>query len=84
VEEAGSQLAVRRRSMSSDETRQILRTFGVAVTAYEDAVRSKSSVEEIRESEANVRRRLREVTTLIERLSGEAPPTGRSEAASEK
>jgi hypothetical protein len=54
--------------MPSDETRRLLRTFGVAVTAYEDAVRNKSSMEEIREAEAEARARLQEVTALIDRL----------------
>lgn len=54
--------------MPSDETRRLLRTFGVAVTAYEDAVRNKSSTEEILDAEAEARARLQEVTALIDRL----------------
>ena len=55
--------------MPSDETRRLLRTFGVAVTAYEDAVRNNSSLGEIRKSEVEARARLQEVTALIDRLS---------------
>lgn len=54
--------------MPSDETRRLLRTFGVAVTAYEDAVLNKTSTNEILEAEAEVRARLQEVTALIDRL----------------
>jgi hypothetical protein len=54
--------------MPSDDTRRLLKTFGVAVTAYEDAVRNKSSMEQILEAEAEARARLQEVTALIDRL----------------
>jgi hypothetical protein len=54
--------------MPSDDTRRLLRTFGVAVTAYEDAVLNKSSIPEILEAEAEARARLQEVTALIGRL----------------
>ena len=54
--------------MPSDETRRLLRTFGVAVTAYEDAVLNRSSLEEMRKSEGEARARLQEVTALIDRL----------------
>ena len=58
--------------MPSDETRRLLKTLGVAVTAYEDAVRGKSAMEAIVRSEAEARARLEEVTALIERLRAEA------------
>ncbi len=61
--------------MPSDETRRLLRVFGVAVTAYEDAVQNRSSLEEIRESEREVRARLEEVTALIDRLRQGATPS---------
>jgi len=54
--------------MPSDDTRRLLKIFGVAVTEYEDAIHNKSSVEEVRKSEAEVRTRLQEVTALIDRL----------------
>ncbi len=54
--------------MPTDETRRLLRVFGVAVTAYEDAVGEGVSAEELQKAEAEVRTRLEEITTLIERL----------------
>jgi hypothetical protein len=54
--------------MPTDETRRLLKVFGVAVTAFEDAVDKKASAEELRKAEAEARTRLEEVTTLIERL----------------
>jgi hypothetical protein len=59
--------------MPSDETRRLLRTFGVAVTAFEDAVENRSSIEELRRAEREVRARLEEVTALIDRLRGNIP-----------
>ncbi|HEY7558822.1 MAG TPA: hypothetical protein VIH18_28875 [Candidatus Binatia bacterium] len=55
--------------MPTDETRRLLKVFGVAVTAYEDAVDKGAPPEEVRKAEAEVRSRLEEVTGLIERLS---------------
>ena len=55
--------------MPTDETRRVLKVFGVAVTAYEDAVDKGASPEEVRKADAEVRMRLEEVTALIERLS---------------
>jgi hypothetical protein len=54
--------------MPTDETRRLLKVFGVAVTAFEDAVDKEASSEERRKAEAEVRTRLEEVTALIERL----------------
>lgn len=54
--------------MPTDETRRVLKVFGVAVTAYEDAVDKGASPEELRKAETEVRSRLEEVTALIERL----------------
>jgi hypothetical protein len=54
--------------MPTDETRRLLKVFGVAVTAFEDAVDKDVSPEERRKAEAEVRTRLEEVTALIERL----------------
>jgi hypothetical protein len=54
--------------MPTDETRRVLKVFGVAVTAYEDAVDKEASPEEVRKAESEVRTRLEEVTALIERL----------------
>ncbi len=54
--------------MPTDETRRVLKVFGVAVTAYEDAVEKGAPPEELIKVEAEVRTRLEEVTSLIERL----------------
>lgn len=54
--------------MPSDETRRMLKVFGVAVTAYEDAVEKGASPEELAKAEAEVKTRLAEVTALIQRL----------------
>ena len=54
--------------MPTDETRRVLKVFGVAVTAYEDAVDKAAPPEELKKTEAEVRARLEEVTALIERL----------------
>ena len=54
--------------MPSDEARRALRTFGVAVTTYEDAVEKRAPAEEINKAEAEVESSLGEITALIERL----------------
>jgi hypothetical protein len=54
--------------MPTDETRRLLKVFGVAVTAFEDAVDKAASPEEAGKAEAEVRTRLEEVTALIEQL----------------
>jgi hypothetical protein len=54
--------------MPSDETRRVLRTFGVAVTTYEDAVEAGAPADEIDKAETQFRATLSEVTALIERL----------------
>jgi hypothetical protein len=59
--------------MPTDETRRVLKVFGVAVTAYEDAVDKNAAAEELRKAEAEVRTRLEEVTALIERLRARGP-----------
>lgn len=57
--------------MPSDETRRLLRMFGVAVTEYEDAVAEGAPPEKLTKLEAQVRTRLREITELVERLSAQ-------------
>lgn len=47
--------------MPTDETRRLLEVFGVAVTAFEDAVDKDASTEERRKAEDEVRTRLEEV-----------------------
>lgn len=54
--------------MPSDETRRLLRVFGVAVTAFEDAVVRRAPAQEIAEAEAEAKGRLLEVTALIDGL----------------
>ncbi len=52
--------------MPSDETRRLLKVFGVAVTGLEDA----TTPDERARWSAEVSERLREVQALIERLLG--------------
>ena len=54
--------------MPTDETRRLLRTFGVAVTNYEDAVNNGAPPEKVQEAEAEARSRLEEVQVLFQRL----------------
>jgi hypothetical protein len=54
--------------MPTDETRRVLKVFGVAVTAFEDAVDKNASADELKKVNAEVSARLEEVTALIERL----------------
>lgn len=65
--------------MTADDTRRLLKAFGVAVTTYEDAVRNNSSREEILETEAEARARLQEVTALMDRLRAAALASRESE-----
>jgi hypothetical protein len=58
--------------MPSDETRRVLKVFGVAVTGYEDAIHKGASVEALSKAEGEVRARLEEVTALIEHLRAAA------------
>ncbi len=53
--------------MPSDETRRLLKLFGVAVTSLEDA----TTPEERAKWSAELSERLREVHVLVERLRGE-------------
>ena len=54
--------------MPTDETRRVLRMFGVAVTAFEDAIDNRAPADAVSQAETEVRARLEEVTALIERL----------------
>jgi hypothetical protein len=54
--------------MPTDETRRVLKVFGVAVTAFEDAVDKNPPADELKKVDAEVKARLEEVTALIERL----------------
>jgi hypothetical protein len=54
--------------MPSDETRRVLKVFGVAVTSLEDAIDRKAPLEEIVKWDAELADRTREVIGLVERL----------------
>ncbi|MBM4296849.1 MAG: hypothetical protein FJ143_03825 [Deltaproteobacteria bacterium] len=54
--------------MPTDETRRVLKVFGVAVTAFEDAIDKGAPSEEVTKADAEVKARLEEITVLIERL----------------
>ena len=54
--------------MPSDETRRVLKVFGVAVTNLEDAVQRNAPPDEMRKLDAELTARTGEVLGLIERL----------------
>ena len=54
--------------MPSDETRRVLKVFGVAVTSLEDAVDRKAPLTEIVRWDAELADRMREVIALVDRL----------------
>jgi hypothetical protein len=54
--------------MPSDETRRVLKVFGVAVTNLEDALDRHAPLEEIAKWDQEVAERLRETMELVERL----------------
>ncbi len=54
--------------MPSDETRRLLKIFGVAVTTYEDLIQDRASNEQIQKAEAEVLGCLQEVRNHINRL----------------
>lgn len=54
--------------MPSDETRRILKVFGVAVTSLEDAIDAGKPLAEIMKWDTEVAERTREVLSLVERL----------------
>jgi hypothetical protein len=54
--------------MPSDETRKLLKVFGVAVTSLEDAIDRKAPYEEIMKWDAELADRTRDIIDLVERL----------------
>ena len=54
--------------MPSDETRRVLKVFGVAVTSLEDAVDRQASFDEIVKWDTELADRTREVLALVDRL----------------
>ena len=54
--------------MPSEETRRVLKLFGVAVTNLEDAIDRKAARDEIMKWDAEVAERAREMLALVDRL----------------
>ncbi len=54
--------------MPSDETRRLLKLFGVAVTSLEDAIDGKKPMAEIMKWDQELADRTRELLALVERL----------------
>jgi len=54
--------------MPSDETRRVLKVFGVAVTNLEDAIDRKLPLADIMKWDAELADRTREVLSLVDRL----------------
>jgi hypothetical protein len=54
--------------MPSDETRRLLKVFGVAVTKLEDAIDQHAPVREITQWDTELADRTREVIWMVERL----------------
>ena len=54
--------------MPSEESRRLLRAFGVAVTEFEDSVHRNEPAAQILESDTKLRARLDEIVAFIERL----------------
>jgi hypothetical protein len=54
--------------MPSEETRRVLKVFGVAVTNLEDVLDRKAPVEEVMRWDQEVAERTRELLALLDRL----------------
>jgi hypothetical protein len=54
--------------MPSEETRRVLKVFGVAVTSLEDAIDQRRPFAEIMKWDAELADRTREVLALVDRL----------------
>jgi hypothetical protein len=54
--------------MPSEETRRLLKVFGVAVTNLEDALEQKEPFEEIMKWDRELAERTRDIIALVERL----------------
>jgi hypothetical protein len=54
--------------MPSDETRRLLKVFGVAVTSLEDAIDQRAPLGEIAARDRELADRMREVFAAVERL----------------
>jgi hypothetical protein len=58
--------------MPSDETRRVLKVFGVAVTNLEDAI-DRRAADEVTKWDAELAERTRELLALVERLRARRP-----------
>lgn len=54
--------------MASDETRRLLKLFGIAVTNLEDAIDRRAPLDEITGWDQEVAERTRETIAFVERL----------------
>jgi hypothetical protein len=54
--------------MPSDETRRVLKVFGIAITNLEDAIDQHKPVDEIMKWDNEVAERTREMLALVDRL----------------
>lgn len=54
--------------MPSDETRRLLKVFGVAVTNLEDAIDGQAPVDEIGKLDSELAERMRDIAAFVERL----------------
>ena len=54
--------------MPSDDTRRLLKLFGVAVTNLEDAIDRRAPLDEIAKWDQEVAERTREIIAFVERL----------------
>jgi hypothetical protein len=54
--------------MPSDETRRLLKLFGIAVTDLEDAIDRRAPLDEITRLDQEVAERTRETIAFVERL----------------
>jgi len=54
--------------MSSEETRRVLKLFGVAVTSLEEAIDNRAPMDDVMKWDREVADRTREVLALVDRL----------------
>ncbi len=54
--------------MPSDETRRVLKLFGLAVTSLEEAIDNRAPMDEIMKWDHEVAERTRETLALLDRL----------------
>jgi hypothetical protein len=54
--------------MSSEETRRVLKLFGVAVTSLEEAIDNRAPMDEVMKWDREVADRTRDMLALVDRL----------------